>query len=109
MAADRPHQVLSLIHSAPSPALTSSKSAGLQPQDAPCLRMVNDAAARIYSAWQPHVGHAAALHEARAFAGRFHVLVDGPLAPLRDEASLDRTLDAVSAAMNILDGAAEAL
>lgn len=71
--------------------------------------MVNDAAARIYAAWQPHVGHAEALHEARVFAGRFHVLVDAPLAPVADDASLDATLAAVSAAMNILDNAAEAL
>lgn len=80
-----------------------------QPQIAPCLRMVNSAAARIYAAWQPHVGHDAALHEARAFAGRFHMPIDGPLAPLPDDADLDATLAAVAAAMSLLDGAAEAL
>lgn len=71
--------------------------------------MVNSAAARIYSAWQPHVGHDAALREARAFAGRFHILIDGPLAPLPDDSELDATLDAVAAAMNLLDSAADAL
>lgn len=73
----------------------------------PCARMVNAAAARIYAAWQPHVGHGAALREARAFAGRFHVLIDGPVAPLPDEAELDATLAAVAAAMTILDVAAQ--
>jgi hypothetical protein len=67
------------------------------------IRMVNAAAARIYQAWQPHVGHA----EARAFAGRFHLLIEAPLAPLADEASLDATLEAVAIAMNMLGGAAE--
>jgi hypothetical protein len=71
--------------------------------------MVNAAAARIYSAWQPHVGHNAALHEARAFAGRFHVLIDGPLAPLPDDAELDATLEAVAAAMRILGSAADSM
>lgn len=70
--------------------------------------MVNAAAARIYAAWLPHVGSEAALHEARAFAGRFHILIDGPLAPLPDDAELDATLAAVSVAMQILDGAADA-
>lgn len=74
----------------------------------PCARMVNAAAARIYAAWQPHVGHGAALREARAFAGRFHILIDGPLAPLLDEAELDVTLEAVNAALNILNDAAAA-
>lgn len=49
------------------------------------------------------------MQQARAFAGRFHILVDGPLAPLPDDTELEATLEAVHAAMNILDGAAEAL
>lgn len=103
------HQTLTVIHSARPPALTSSKTAEEQPPAEPCARMVNEAASRIYSAWQPHVGHAAALREARAFAGRFHILIDGPLAPLPDYAELDPTLEAVAAAMTILDGAAATL
>ncbi|MCP1741331.1 hypothetical protein [Bradyrhizobium japonicum] len=47
------------------------------------------------------------MHEARAFAARFHVLIDGPLAPLPDEAELDTTLAAVAAAMTFLDAAAQ--
>jgi hypothetical protein len=109
MTSNRPPQPLSLIHSSPSPTLTSSKSAGFQPQIAPCSRMVNAAAARIYAAWRPHVGHAEALHQARAFAGRFALPLDGPLAPLADDFDLDQTLAAVALAMNALDATAEAL
>lgn len=79
-------------------AIITTSSRKPPPEQSP--RMVNSAAARIYAAWQPHIGHEAALHEARAFAGRFHVLIDGPLAPLPDEASLDATLEAVAAAMS---------
>lgn len=75
----------------------------------PPLHIVNSAATRIYSAWRPHVGHAEALHQARAFAGRFFVLVDGPLAPLADDFELDETLAAVAQAMNALDATAGAL
>jgi hypothetical protein len=88
-------------------AIVTTSSGKPPPEQSP--RMVNSAAARIYAAWQPYIGHEAALHEARAFAGRFHVLIDGPLAPLHDEASLDATLAAVAAAMNMLDSAAEAM
>lgn len=109
MTVTRPSQELTFTHSAPPPALASSKNDGFQPQMEPCSAMVNAAATRIYSAWQPHVGHHAALREARAFAGRFHVLIDGPLAPLPDEAELDAALGAVAAAMNMLDSAANAL
>lgn len=109
MTITRHEQSLTLQHSAPSPALASSKSAQAKPQMVPCARMVNSAAARIYAAWQPRIGHDAALHEARAFAGRFHVLIDGPLAPLADDAELDATLEAVAAAMRILDGAADSM
>jgi hypothetical protein len=38
----------------------------------------------------------------------FHILIDGPLAPLPDDAELDATLDAVATAMNPLDSAAGA-
>jgi len=75
----------------------------------PPLRMINSAAARIYTAWRPHVGHAEALHQARAFAGRFFIQIDGPLAPLADDFELDETLAAVAHAMNALDATAEAL
>lgn len=104
MTINQPKQALSLTASAASPPLTSRKSAGFQPQAVPCSRMVNAAASRIYAAWQPHVGHDDALREARAFAGRFH----GPIAPLPDEADLDATLEAVAAAMTMLDAAAAA-
>lgn len=109
MTRTRPAPVLTFEHSAPPAALTSSKSDQNPAQMEPCARMVNSAAARIYSAWQRHVGHAAALRQARAFAGRFHVLIDGPLAPLPGDAELDATLEAVAAAMNVLDSAAGAL
>lgn len=99
-------QKLSFVHSAPPPALASSKNVGLQPQMEPCSRMVNAAASRIYAAWQPHVGHDDALREACAFAGRFHVLIDGPLSPLPDHAELGATLEAVANAMTLLDAAA---
>ncbi|WP_441280115.1 hypothetical protein [Bradyrhizobium sp. 63_E2_N1_3] len=108
MTINQPKQALSLTASAASPPLTSRKSAGFQPQAVPCSRMVNAAASRIYAAWQPHVGHDDALREARAFAGRFHVPIDGPMAPLPDEADLDATLEAVAAAMTMLDAAAAA-
>ncbi|MEY9158270.1 hypothetical protein ABIG04_006580 [Bradyrhizobium japonicum] len=107
MTADRPNLALTLQHSAPRQALASSKTVEKPAQMEPCARMVNAAAARIYAAWQPHVGHGAALREARAFAGRFHVLIHGPVAPLPDEAELDVTLAAVAAAMTILDAAAQ--
>lgn len=100
-------QKLSFVHSAPPSALASSKNVGLQPQMEPCSCMVNAAASRIYAAWQPHVGHDDALREAREFAGRFHVLIDGPLAPLPDAADLHATLEAVAAAMTILEDAAD--
>ncbi|WLB15020.1 hypothetical protein [Bradyrhizobium japonicum] len=98
-------QKLSFVHSASPSALASSKNVGLQPQMEPCSRMVNAAASRIYAAWQPHLGHDDALREARAFAGRFHVLIDGPLAPLPDETGLDATLAAVAFATAILASA----
>ncbi|MET4721949.1 hypothetical protein ABIF63_006055 [Bradyrhizobium japonicum] len=107
MTINQPKQSLSLTASASSPPLTSRKSEGFQPQAVPCSRMVNAAAARIYAAWQPHVGHDDALREARAFAGRFHFLIDGPVAPLPSEDELDVTLAAVAAAMTILDAAAQ--
>lgn len=75
----------------------------------PTIRMINIAAARIYTAWRPHVGHAEALHQARAFAGRFAMPIDGPLAALPDDFELDATLAAVAQAMNALDAVAEAL
>ncbi|WP_157789235.1 hypothetical protein [Bradyrhizobium japonicum] len=107
MTVDRPNLALTLEHSAPRQAFASSKTEEKPAQMEPCARMVNAAAARIYAAWQPHVGHGAALREARAFAGRFHILIDGPLAPLPDEAELDVTLAAVNAALNFLDAAAQ--
>lgn len=91
--------MLTIAQSSRPRALASSKTTGRQPPAEPCARMVNAAAARVYAAWQPHVGHDAALREAREFAGRFHILIDGPLAPLPADAALDATLEAVAEAM----------
>lgn len=99
MNVTRLDQVLTCAQSAHPQPLASSKTAGFHPSVAPCLRMVNSAAARIFAAWLPHIGHDAAMREAHAFAGRFHVLVDGPLAPLPDDVALDAQLEAVAAAM----------
>ncbi|MEY9228129.1 hypothetical protein ABIF65_003327 [Bradyrhizobium japonicum] len=105
------HPVPDLAEKAPSSphreTLAMDTISGRDPAPAQSPRMVNDAASRIYAAWQPHVGHDEAMHEARAFAARFHVLIDGPLAPLPDEAELDTTLAAVAAAMTFLDAAAQ--
>lgn len=90
-------------------AATGGCNPRLQPLT-PGSRLVNDAAERVYAAWRLHLGHDAALTEARRFAGRFFVpLIDGPLAPLPAEAELEAQLAAVAAAMNILDATAEAL
>ena len=56
----------------------------------PAPRMVKAAAAKIFESWRPHVGEAAARVEAENFARRFHILIDGPLAPLTEaEAELE--------------------
>jgi hypothetical protein len=109
MTVTRADQLLTLEASAPTLSLASSKSDQTKPQMVPCARMVNAAALRIYAAWQPHVGHDEALHQALAFAGRFFIPIDGPLAPLPDDLELEAQLAAVATAMTILDGAAEAL
>jgi hypothetical protein len=103
-----PHLARSASLSHRQELLAIVTTSGRKPAPEQFPRMVNSAAARIYAAWQPHIGHDAALHEARAFAGRFHILIDGPLAPLPDDAELDATLDAVATAMNPLDSAAGA-
>lgn len=60
--------------------------------------MLNGARQRIYQAWLPHVSPAEARAEADAFARRFHVLVDGPLAPLTAD-EFEAVLDVVADAM----------
>lgn len=62
--------------------------------------MVNRAAGTIYQAWRRHLTEGEARAEAERFARRFHVLVDGPLAP---QPAHDRELDAM------LDGVREAM
>lgn len=60
-------------------------------------RMVNAAASEIYRAWRRYLPEPEARAEAEAFSRRFHVLIDGPLAPLPDERELNATtLDAVA-------------
>lgn len=43
---------------------------------------INAAVEAVYRAWLPHVGDIEAREQAQAFARRFHILIDGPLAPL---------------------------
>lgn len=45
-------------------------------------QMVKSAAETVYRAWLRHVGDIEAREQAQAFARRFHILIDGPLAPL---------------------------
>jgi hypothetical protein len=52
---------------------------------APSSRMVLSAAERVYAAWLPHVGEVEAREQAQAFANRYHIVIDGPLTPLRVE------------------------
>jgi hypothetical protein len=61
--------------------------------------LVNSACVAVYGSWLPHIGATAARAEAERFARRFHVLVDGPLAPLPDDRTLDAALDAVATVM----------
>lgn len=98
----RPSFEMSLTHSSRASRLATSNNTDADaPQLEPSSRMVNSAAARIYAAWLPHVGHDEALQQAQAFAGRFHVLLDGPLAPLpAEDLELDAALAAVSTAMS---------
>lgn len=49
---------------------------------APSPVMVSEAAEAVYRAWRKHVGESEARAEARAFASRFVILIDGPLKPL---------------------------
>lgn len=58
--------------------------------------MVNSACVAIYHRWLPHVGAAEARIEAHAFARRFQISIDGPLAPLAADRSLDAILDDVA-------------
>jgi hypothetical protein len=48
----------------------------------PSPQLGTDAAETVYRAWLPHIGEAQAREEARAFARRFCISIDGPLAPL---------------------------
>ena len=56
--------------------------ARLNTNTAPSPLVVTEAAKTIYRAWLPHVGEVEAREQAQAFARRFHILIDGPLAPL---------------------------
>ena len=66
----------------------------------PSHQMVSAAAETVFQAWLPHIGETEALREAAAFASRFHILIDGPLAPLT-ETELDAVLDNVAVAMTV--------
>jgi hypothetical protein len=48
----------------------------------PSPLMVHQAAETVYLAWRKHVGEAEAREQAQAFARRFCISIDGPLAPL---------------------------
>lgn len=48
----------------------------------PSPQIVTDAAEGIYRAWLPYIGEAGAREQAQAFARRFLISIDGPLAPL---------------------------
>ena len=89
------NDMFTLTQSAPSDRLATGTITACASHATPSLRIVNAAAAEIYKRWLPHVGEAEARAESERFARRFHILVDGPLAPLPADAELDAVAEAL--------------